>query len=59
MRPGSSTLPRMALLLLVMAWIGYLAWVMSVDESSRRAHLVVAWALLAVGVLVELIVLLL
>jgi hypothetical protein len=45
----------MAFLFIVLGWVGYVAWVMRSRESSRRVHLVVAWALLALGVLVELI----
>lgn len=55
MQARRRTVPGMAFLFIVLGWVGYVAWVMRSRESSRRVHLVVAWALLALGVLVELI----
>jgi hypothetical protein len=46
----------MAFLFIALGWVGYVAWVMRSRESSRQAHLVVAWALLALGVLLELVI---
>lgn len=55
MQARRRTVAGMAVLLIVLGWIGYVAWVMRASESSRRVHLVIAWAVLAAGIVVELI----
>jgi hypothetical protein len=38
----------MAVVLLVLLWIAYLAWLAVTDDATRQAHLVAGWALLLV-----------
>jgi hypothetical protein len=49
----------MAVLLLVICWGCYVAWVMLSPQAGLRAQLVVAWAVLAALVLLEVVIALL
>jgi hypothetical protein len=57
--PIGLTLSGMAALSLIVFWVAYLAWLATSSEESRRAHIVVAWAVLFAGALASCVPLLL
>jgi hypothetical protein len=41
--------------IILIAWALYLVWIAIADAPTRQAHLVVAWLVLLIGVMLELL----